>query len=96
MSAPTNEMKSRRSHAPSTHATRFTLVELLILMVCAAITFTLISQGLRWLGASFLLTAIAFRTSLVDFTVVGHLSVLLTMIFGTISITLLIFWSAGL
>jgi|GEM_PF-6582022 len=65
-------------------------------MACAAVTFALIRHGLKWLGASFLMTTIAFRTSLVDFTVIGHLSVWLTMIFGTISITLLILWSAGL
>ena len=89
-------MPRKHELPPATDATRFTLIELLLLTACAAITFALISRGLRWLGISFLLTVLAFRTSLVDFTPIGNWAVLLTILFGTISITLLILWSAGL
>ena len=80
---------------PGTHATRFTLTELMVLTFCTAITFAFIARGLPWIGILFLLTVIAFRTSMVDFTSVGSLAVLLTMIFGTLGIASLVLWSAG-
>ncbi len=83
------------SNPPGPNATRFSLIELLVLTSCSAITCTLISWGLVGLGISFLLTIISFRTSVVDFTSIGGISVLLTIIFGTITIAQLVLWSAG-
>jgi hypothetical protein len=47
------------------------------------------------LGFCFLATVIACRTSVVDFTMLGGLAVFLTIVFGSVSIALLVFWSAG-
>ena len=47
------------------------------------------------LGIFFLLTVIAFRTAIFDFSIVGSLATLLTMVFGTVSIAILVLWSAG-
>jgi hypothetical protein len=58
-------------------------------------TFAFISRGLIMLGFCFLATVIAFRTSVVDFTMLGGLAVFLTIVFGSASIALLVFWSAG-
>ncbi len=81
---------------PSTGATRFTLFELLVLTGFAAIAFAVISRGQYLLGTMTLLTVIAFRTSIVDFTGLGSLAVFLTIIFGVTSIALLVVWSIGL
>lgn len=81
---------------PTTDATRFTLFELLVLIGFASIAFAVISRGQHLLGTMILLTVIAFRTSIVDFTSLGGFAVLLTMIFGITSIALLVVWSIGL
>lgn len=74
---------------------KFTLNELVLLLTCCAITSSLMAQGVALLGFSFLATVIAFRTSVVDFSIVGDLAVLLTILFGSSSIWLLILWSLG-
>lgn len=83
------------NNPPGPNAARFTLVELLLLMAFASVSFALMARGLVMLGFCFLATVICFRTSLVDFTPVGGTAVLLTIIFGTMSIGMLVLWSAG-
>lgn len=92
-----SNVQNQRSdpNPPGTHATRFTLTELMALMFCSAITCVLIANGLITIGVLFLLTIVAFRTSLVDFTPIGSLAVLLTMLFGLLSIAAIVLWSAG-
>jgi hypothetical protein len=46
------------------------------------------------LGLCFLLTVVCFRTSIIDFTVIGALSTLLTTFFGSLGVALLIIWAA--
>ena len=76
-------------------AARFTLIELVLLMSMSAVACALIAKGVMMLGVCSFLTAIAFRTSIVDFSVIGSMAVLLTMLFGTVSIALLVLRSAG-
>ena len=80
---------------PSVNASKFNLLELILLVSCSAIAFALVAHGLATLGVFFLLTAVAFRTAIVDFTLIGGLATFLTMIFGVLSIALLVLWSAG-
>ena len=72
------------------------MFELLGLTCFAAIAFAVISRGQYLLGTMILLTVIAFRTSIVDFTSLGSLAVLLTILFGVTSIALVVVWSIGL
>lgn len=76
-------------------AARFSLIELVMLLSLSAITCALIAKGVVMLGFCFLVTAVAFRTSIVDFSMIGSMAVLFTMFFGTVSIALLVLWSAG-
>ena len=80
----------------SVNAWKFNLFELLVLVSCAAGSLALAIRGLGLLGVFSLLTVIAFRTAIFDFTIVGHLATFLTMVFGTVSITMLVLWSIGL
>ena len=77
-------------------ASRFTLIELVWLITCAAIACMLVARQLYLLSTSFMITIIAFRTSIVDFSLLGGIAVLATMLFGATSIGLLILWSVGL
>lgn len=88
---------NRRWSTPtvSINAWKFNLFELLALISCAAAAFALASWGLAWLGVFFVLTIIAFRTALFDFSIIGDLATFLTMVFGTVSIAMLVLWSAG-
>ena len=79
----------------SVNAWKFNLLDLLILTAIAAVAFTLASQGMGTLGLFLLMTVIAFRTAIFDFSLVGHLATLLTMIFGSVSLAILVLWSAG-
>ncbi len=83
------------NNPPGPNAARFTLVELLLLMGFASVSFALMSGGLVMLGLCFLATVICFRTSMVDFSPIGGAAVLLTIVFGTMSIGMLVLWSAG-
>lgn len=86
----------RFDHPPrGPSASRFTLGELVLLISCAAMAFALAARGLGLLGLCFLATVISFRTSVVDFSKLGGLSVLLTIAFGTLSIALLVIWSTA-
>ena len=87
----TEDEQYRRAPA----AVRFSLVELVVFMFFAAIAFTLASQGVALLGATLFLTVLAFRTSCVDFSVIGAVSVLGTVVFGTFTLAMLVFWTAG-
>lgn len=80
---------------PGPSARRFSLNELVLLVTFSAIAFAFAANGVAMLGIFFLLTIIAFRTSIVDYSIVGDLAALLTMVFGTCCIGLFIFWSAG-
>ncbi len=74
-------------------ATRFTLFELWLLITCSAVAcFFSTREGLG-VGASFLITVVAFRTAVVDFTLVGGLATLLTMFFGMITLVSMVIWS---
>lgn len=88
---------NRRWPSPtvSINAWKFNLYELLALTSCAAAAFALATWGLVWLGVFLVLTVIAFRTALFDFSIVGDLATFLTMVFGTVSIAMLVLWSAG-
>lgn len=88
-------MNHRRKRGPSYSPSRFNLLELLLLLTCMAITFALISRGVILLGFTFLATAIAFRTAIFDFTVLGGFATLATLFFGVWSIALLVVWSAS-
>ena len=90
---PSISSRKRATPPLGADATRFTLVELLVLMACAALAFVLISHDMWSLGICFLLTVVAFRTSLVDFTPVGGFATLLTVLFGSASIALLVLQS---
>ena len=72
------------------NATRFTLFELLLLTTCSAVSCFFSLKGGLGLGACFFLAAISFRTAIVDFTFVGGLATLLTMLFGLLTIVLLV------
>ena len=74
-------------------ATRFTLLELLTLVTCSAVSFFFSTTGDLGLGACFLITVVAFRTALVDFTFVGGLANLLTILFGSLTVGFLVIWA---
>ena len=71
------------------------MAELLLVIACAATTFTFIANDLPWLGLSIFVTVVALRTSLVDFTLVGSFATFTTMVFGFFSICRLIIWSVS-
>lgn len=89
-------MKHRRAYRGTASASRFNLIELLLLTTCVSITCALSARGAVVLGASFLITVIAFRFAMFDFTRLGEVATLMAVVFGTVSIALLVLWSAGL
>lgn len=85
----------RTYRARSVNASKFNLFELILLISCAAVSFALAARGVRMLGVFFMLTVVAFRTAIFDFTLIGGVATLLTMFFGVLSIGMLVLWSAG-
>lgn len=77
-------------------AAQYSLIELVLLMFFASIACALASNGVAALGIAFLLTAVAFRTSCVDFSIIGQVAVPCTVLFGTITLVLLVIYSTGL
>ena len=75
------------------NATRFTLLELLALVTCSAVSLFFSTTGGIGLGACFLITVVAFRTALVDFTLLGGLATLLTMLFGLLTVGFMVIWA---
>ena len=70
--------------------------ELILLTVVIAIASVAISYGAPiMLAVCGVVTVVAFRTSVFDFTAIGNLAVLATMLFGLLSIAFLVLWSAG-
>ena len=74
-------------------ATRFTLLELLTLVTCSAISFFFSTTAGLGLGACFLITVVTFRTAIVDFTMLGGLATLATMLFGLLTVGFMIVWA---
>ncbi len=74
-------------------ATRFTLLELLTLVTCSAVSCFFSTTGGLGLGACFLIMVVAFRTSIVDFTPLGGLATLATMLFGLLTVGVMVIWA---
>ena len=75
------------------NASRFTLLELLALVTCSAVSFFFSTTGGLGLGACFFITVVAFRTSIVDFPLLGGLATLLTMLFGLLTLGFMVIWA---
>lgn len=74
-------------------ATRFTLLELLMLVTCSAVSCFFSTTAGLGLGACFLITVVAFRTAIVDFTPLGGLATLATMLFGLLTVGFMVIWA---
>ena len=74
---------------------RFSLLELFLLMTFSSLCLAMITQGAPALAICLLITCVSFRTSVIDFTMIGECSVLLTVVFGMASIALLVIRTAG-
>jgi hypothetical protein len=72
---------------------RFSLLELTALTSCAALAYVLAIQAGMLLGFCFVVTVVSFRTSIIDFTLIGGLATLLTILFGTLGVALLVVWA---
>ncbi len=86
MSVLTNKggMKKVQPH-PSLSATRWTLVEMFVLVAVAAIALAFACEGATGLAVCFFAAAVCFRTSTVDFSLAGDVACGLVLIFGILA-----------